>query len=173
MKDRLEEYIKKNKEAFNDDFYGEKLWKSIQKQKQAKEVVQFPFTKLLKIAATALIVVSFGFLLKQNLIAPNHTMSSIEKVEASEKEYAKLVSNKLNEIPDSKKNTKLLKEMALIDTITSELKNELLLHSHVNSEKVVKAMMKNYQTKLDILENILVKMEENSIQPEKDTKIIY
>jgi len=63
--------------------------------------------------------------------------------------------------------------MALIDTITQELKNELLIHSNVNSEKVVKAMMKNYQTKLDILEKILTKIEDTEVPAETETKIIY
>jgi len=172
MKDRLEEYIRNNKEEFNDEFQGEKLWKSIHDQKQAK-LVAFPYTKILKIAAAALFVVSFSFLLKQNLLAPPQTLSSIEKVEASEKKYTTLVNNKMEKIPNSEKNAKLFKEMALIDTITQELKNELLIHSNVNSEKVVKAMMKNYQTKLDILEKIHTKIEDTEVPAETETQIIY
>lgn len=174
MKDNLERFIEKNREAFDSEYPSDALWSNIQK---SIPVVK-PKTKIhwWKYAAAAMLFmicgVGIGFFI--NSAPADQQFIAAEKVRDSEQHYTQLVNNKMDELSNYDFDKSVLKDLELLDEIHLELKEELVAQSGANSEIVIQAMMKNYQVKLNALERILGKLKEKEINANKNkNSIIY
>lgn len=168
--DSLEKYIKNNREAFDSDTPDLKVWAAIDKQMEAtrceKPKRRFLFGRgwKLGIAASMLLVVGAmaGLLFSA---APSNTSSdpAYASISPEFKEAEQFYRNQYNEkrailvsMPIEESLEDDLKEF---DEIISEMKIDLKNVPAGNRERIISAIIKNYQTKIEVLERVLDRLE--------------
>lgn len=138
-----------------------------------KQKKTFTLGYILKAAAVAVLVVLSGLYIYENL-SPDRMKQGIALSEVSpeysevELYYTKLVNQKYSEIDqfqfmDSTQKNILLKELDEMDLIYENLKKDLT--TNPKDERVINAMIKHYQLKVDVMNQIL-----NQLQQAKNIK---
>ena len=170
-KDKLEEFVSQNREGFDSDGPSKDLWTNISSQIVSKKKIRtVPLYQALSLAAVLLVSVGlsmFYFTMQwsekkhesEALVNPiDSEYSGISLTDVSpelaeaEDYYNKEVSHKLSQLKEIKADQEAIEEVEFLDAEFKLLKQEL---GESNNEKVITAMIENYQLKLDILENIL------------------
>lgn len=183
MKEKLEEFITKNRESF--DFYepGEKVWDKI--QRGTKETIKIDFkykTILIRVAAFFVIFIGSYYFhdfvqnrnrsgqlsLKSRIQEDIYTTPEIEETEAY---YAKQVSARLVELRSYIKEFPEIEEdihydLNELDSVYAEIKSDL--KDNVANDEVIEALIQNYRLKLKILEDLLAQLQQSQNNIEKN-----
>ncbi|MEQ6119151.1 hypothetical protein [Reichenbachiella sp. MALMAid0571] len=167
MKDRLEEFIKENREGFDAEIPRSDLWSSIESKLEKKEN-HFDFSWLWKVAALVFLASTIALLFKGNLVdeepSENELSSNGYNSELVEVEnyYTQLISDKKQEILSYDiNNPELLNDINGLDSMYSELKSNLKVNQE--DDRLISAMIMNLQLRVDILNkqlNILKNIKE-------------
>ena len=187
MSKRLEDFIKMNKEEFDDLEPSADLWGRIEKHLPAegvelkkREAKMFSLSFVLKVAASVIIVMGVAFVLylhHERSEAVNY--AAINPVYAQQRsQYASLVQTKRNELKSiSKSDPELYKEfsaeIAKMDSTYNRL-NKDLANSH-NQERVLRAMIRNLQIQSEILNqqlDVIEQINQTKKEQTNDTKNI-
>jgi hypothetical protein len=189
MRDKLEQFINENREAFDVFEPNPDLWKGIIKEDQAtlpvvksKKAIYYFY----RIAAVLLIAVlsvlayeKFIKNTKEEIIAQNEQIKvDPEIVELLEAEayYKNEVGTKINELNHfsaqfPKVKTDVMNDLAELDSAYTQLKVEL--GKNIYKKEVIESMMENYRLKLSILEDVLTQLEKiDEKEVSKETKKI-
>jgi len=161
--DRLEEFIKANREEFDQLEPSDKVWEQISKSKRKPKTVSM-VSYLLRVAAVVAIAVVFTVLLvKYNPFAPrelnvqNEDPELRELIEA-EAFYASQVNEKMDEIrkcyntyPEIKEDVEmdLLELQEMYDTLKSDLSE------NISKKAVIEAMIENNRFRLKMVDDVL------------------
>ena len=179
MSKRLEDFIKANKQGFDDLEPSADLWSKIEKQLPAEaakknEKKTFSLGFVLRVAAAVIVVmgVSFMFFLhstqKQTVdlaaINPEYAKQQVH--------YASLVESKRSELDKiAQSNPELYKEfsgeLAKMDSTYNKLNSDLA--NSPNQELVLRAMIRNLQIQTEVLSQQLNVIEQYN-ESKKDQK---
>lgn len=170
MSKRLEHFIQDNKKDF--DLYEPPadLWDRIDTQlRKAEKAKETPrkekvirLSILLKVAATLIVVLSMGLLFWKNQSMGNAapTLSSIDPQMAQQQvQYASLIEIKRSELKRIEKEEPELyqtfsAELKKMDASYEKLKSEL--PESPNQERTVRAMIRNLQIQVEVLNQQLI-----------------
>lgn len=162
-KDRLEEFVRNNREAFDNLEPSAKVWEKINKKTKQPKVRRLN-TPLLRIAAVLVLAVIFTVMLyKTNILTSNNYATKIndpelrELVEA-EAYYAQQVNGKLKEIRKCYyTNPELKNEIETDLTELEEMYNDLKgdLKENISNKTVIEAMINNNRTRLELVDEVL------------------
>jgi len=188
MSKRLEDFIKANKEEFDDLEPKASLWLNIE-ERLPDEFIDAPKQKktfslgfVLRVAASVIILMSISFvfyLQKEKSNTASVNLAAINPQYAQQqKHYTKLISNKLNELKTiTKSNPQLYvqftAEIAKLDSTYKKLNNDLA--TSPNQELVLRAMIRNLQIQTDALSQELIIIEQfnqTKKQQQNETKNI-
>lgn len=171
MSERLENFIRNNSRQFDEYGAPNGLWEKIEKELDATEkrgsekrdrVVKLSF--VLKIAASVVVVLSVGLFYWLNQKNGANTISNIDpQLAKQEFHYASVIQEKRNELKQIKKTDPDLykefsSELKAIDENYKKLKNDL--STSPNQEKTVKAMIRNLQIQIQVLNQQLQIIEQ-------------
>jgi cell division protein FtsB len=187
MSKRLEDFIKMNRDEFDDLEPSSDLWARIEKHLppegttiKPREAKTFSLSFVLKVAASVIIVMGIGFglyLHHERSEAVNFT--AINPTYAKQQmHYASLVQNQRKELKSiAKTDPELYKEfsveIARMDSTYNKLNKDL--STSPNQERVLRAMIRNLQIQSEILNQQLEVIEQiNQTKKEQsnDTKNI-
>lgn len=152
-----------------------KLKINAQSQKPLKRA--WPKYRIPAIAASVLLCAGIFMLLNQR---PEETDLKSVSVELSESQsfFASAITSELNKIKAmrSPENDLLisdaLKQLAILEKDYERLKSDLKISG--NDQRVIYAMINNYQNRIDILENVLKAIEEiNEMKHQKNKPLIF
>ncbi len=158
-KDKLEKFIIERRDAFDDKEPPKMAWGKIQQelQKDNKTPRRISLWKFTRIAAAIVLLVGLGV-----VIGRQSSSSEIASVEESYPEFIEAksyyefeVNEKLAQLARYSHDSSLDEDMSQLDSFMEELKMELEEAPKGSEEKIINAMITNYQTKLDILEKVL------------------
>jgi len=174
MKDRLEEFVKENREGFDSEVPRSDLWSEIESELEKKET-HFDYSWLWKVAALVFLASTIALLFKGNITdddLPSDQLSSngynSELVEV-ESYYTQLISEKKQEIQSYEiKDIELLSDINGLDSMYAELKSNLKVNQ--KDGRLISAMIKNLQLRVDIL-NQQLNILENIKNIEHNEKI--
>ena len=170
MSDRLERFIKENKKQFDEFEAPALLWDKIdaglnaQEKKVAEQAKMRTIYKVLKVAAVFVMVISAGYLLVAYQENEATKMSNINPDYAKKEiRFTSLIELKQEEIKDfAKQEPKLYKafvnEQNKLEIEHKDLKQQLL--NTPNQDRVVKAMIRNLQAQISLLNQQINVMEE-------------
>jgi len=187
MSKRLEDFIKANREEFDDLEIKAGLWGNIEERLPAgfeeapKQKKTFSLGFVMRVAATVIVVMSISFVLYLRNEKSSNTvnLAAINPQYAEQQQhYTKLISNKLSELKIiTKSNPQLYlqftAEIAKMDSTYKKLNNDLA--TSPNQELVLRAMIRNLQIQTDALNQELIIIEQfNQIkkQQQNETKNI-
>ena len=159
--DRLEEFIKENREAFDQFEPSEKVWENISKPKRkTPKMINY----FLRVAAVVTIAVLFTVLItKTGLFKPAETTVQTEDPELrelmeAEAFYASQVNEKMDEIrkcydtfPEIKEEveTDLTELQEMYDVLKIDLKD------NISKKAVIEAMIENNRFRLKMVDQVL------------------
>jgi hypothetical protein len=183
MSKRLEDFIKMNREEFDDLEPSADLWSRIEKHLPAQEVVlkkgetkTFSLGFVIRVAATVILVMGIGFAVYlQNEKRKVIDIAAINPVYAQQQmQYTSLIEAKRTEIKSiAKSNPELYKEfsaqIAEMDATYKELNSDLA--TSPNQERVLRAMIHNLKIQMDVLNRQLSIIEQmNKMKNGKDNE---
>jgi hypothetical protein len=161
--DRLEEFIKANREAFDQFEPSDKVWKQISKSKPKSRVV--PIVRYsLKVAAVLAVAAIFSILLiKTNIFNNNELVKQtndpeLKELIEAEAFYASQVNEKMDEIRKCYTTFPEIKEEVEMDlTELQEMYNVLKtdLKENVSNKEVIEAMIENNRYRLKMVDQVL------------------
>lgn len=164
MKDPLKKYTEENREAFEDfeqpDF--DALWGSISEELDSQETKvkkvplwakSFPY---IKVAAMLLLCAGLGWVLWQTNKQPVYGNEWAE----TKAFYHDAIEYKMQALEARREqiDPRIFEDLSALDNAMSELRTDL--KDQADNEEVINAMIRNYQIKLKILEEILEELKE-------------
>lgn len=161
--DRLEDFIKVNREAFDQHEPSEKVWEQISKSARKPKTVSFS-QYFLRVAAVLAIAVVFTVLIvKTNLFTSRDLEAQSDDPELrelieAEAFYANQVNGKLEEIRKCYDTFPEIKEEVESDLIElQEMYNTLKidLNENISKKAVIEAMIENNRYQLKMVDQVL------------------
>ena len=161
MSDRMEDFIRKNKNEFNSFEPPVDLWERIDKQLQEQQLKQIRRIKIskrnyfFKIAASVIFIVAAGIALWQYQNNEQSDLVGISPELAKQQmHYASLIDEKQNELQvikteDPKLYQEFSAELQKIENNYKKLQSDL--PTSPNQEVTVKAMIRNLQIQIQVL----------------------
>jgi hypothetical protein len=160
MKDRLEEFVRGQREQFDMFEPDEKLWKGIEKKmdKSRKFNLGYYLIRAAGVAAILFIsVTSYNYLAGRNNKNPE-----IPELREAEVYYSGIIDSKLKEVqpllsdyPDIQED--INSDLSELDSVYKNLKEDL--RDNVSNQEVIEAMVENYRMRIEILEEMLEYLE--------------
>ncbi len=161
MSEKLENFIKSKKADFDKHEVPSRLWEKLDKQldehckAQEKIVFRIKFYNFSRIAAVFIVVLAFGFLWGKYQKEESTKLENINPVYAAkEVQFSSLIANKRTELKDLKKIDPQLyqtfkNEQIKLEEEYKSLQKELI--TSPNQDRIVKAMIRNLQSQIDLL----------------------
>ena len=161
--DRLEDFIKENREAFDQFEPSEKVWENISKQKSKSRKISM-VSYFLRVAAVVTIAVVFTVLItKTNLFNSQEATAQSEDPELrelieAEAFYAIQVNEKMDEIRKCYDTFPEIKEE--VETDLTELQEmydvlKIDLNDNISKKAVIEAMIENNRNQLEMVDQVL------------------
>jgi len=174
--DRLEEHIRKNREAMDHYKPSTWVWKKIRRSIKNRKS---PMRRWLSVAAmitvvlgTALVLFRIGYLRLDERSARKSDLQTQENSQLKESEiyYGNLLNSLFLEAkPLLTANPEIQKELVTdishLDSLCLEIKKDL--KDNVDNQEVVEALIQNYRIKIRLLEDMLNILKEVENNPEK------
>jgi hypothetical protein len=169
MKDKLEDFVRKNRDAFDDKEPSGNVWKGIEAGMTFKNKGSLWSSIALWRAAAIIFMAVSGYLLYSlNHQQPRRQDVALNEFADVEKFYFEQISEKTALIEDFKKNdgmngfTNDFKQLeAMYDVLKEEIKNH-------PSQKVKDALVLNLLVRIDLLNQELHKLEKERKPEEKE-----
>jgi hypothetical protein len=184
MSKRLEDFIKMNREEFDDLEPSADLWTRIEKHLPAQETKikmrrskTFSLGFVLRVAATVILVMGIGFAFYlKNEKKETIDLAAINPVYAQQQiQYTSLIETKRTELKSiAKSDPQLYKEfsseIAKMDSTYKKLNDDLA--TSPNQERVLHAMIRNLQIQTEVLNQQLNVVEQfNKMKKEQKNEI--
>ncbi|NQU87300.1 MAG: hypothetical protein HQ541_16220 [Mariniphaga sp.] len=163
--DRLEDFIRTNREGFDNLEPSADIWEKINGDTKKVKVVKMR-TYLMRIAAVVAIVAISAVLVNNTLIKDKGFSRiadpEINELLDTEKYYAQKVNGKLEEIrkcystfPDIKDEVEM--DLVELESMYDTLKNDL--KDNMSNKSVIEAMIENNRFRLKLVDSVLEQVE--------------
>ncbi|MGQ8336565.1 hypothetical protein ACUNWD_08450 [Sunxiuqinia sp. A32] len=163
--DRLESFVRGNKESFDIHSPSPEVWGKLNQQLHKKEQKHWMKSRWLQVAAVlAIVIISSGVIVK-SLVSPSDRLRlaadadpEVRELIEAEAYYAQQVSGKLKEI---RKCYKLVPELEMevendlleLEGMYQELKKDL--KENVSNKEVIEAMIENNRFRMKLVDDVL------------------
>lgn len=156
MKDRLEDFISNRRQDFDFLEPDARLWEGIEKKldKGRKRHLSYYISRVAAVVA----IFMLSFVAQRYFYHQKNSVAKIPELQEAEVYYSSLIDQKLKEVrpmltefPDIQKE--LDGDMTELDSVYNSLKDDL--EDNVSNQQVIEAMIENYRTRIDILEEML------------------
>ena len=162
MSDRLEKFINQNRDQFDDKVPNLKVWADIEKRLDPPQAKRISMKRMLGIAASVLILLSTGAFLGNYFTAevnvPIANLDAYPEYGKKEKVFQEEIKNKKAQLASFNYDTGVNDDLVDLDKTLADLRAELKDVPKGSEEQVLQAMLKNYETKVAILEIVLEKI---------------
>jgi hypothetical protein len=154
---RIEDFIRANREEFDHLKAPTGLWRKIDRDLRPQVGVH-PLWKWAAVAASALLLVSVGYVFGSREVAPPAVAGWAEYQEA-EQYYASEIAQKMDEIRNVGAEEQVLEDIKMLDAVYAELRQQLFDDPNADPELILSAMIRYQQQKLDLMEKILNRID--------------
>lgn len=173
MKDKLEDFVRENRQEFDMIEPNASLWDGIDNKMNKSKTRGLKFYISRVAAVAAIFVVSF-ILQKQFILNDKH--QQIPELVEAENYYSGLINAKLEEVspmltefPGIK--AELDSDLFELDSVYKSLRKDL--NDNVANQEVIEAMIENYRIRIDILEEMMFFLGKQNEDNGKQNKLEY
>lgn len=163
MMDKLEKFIHENRQHFDSDVPDLSIWSNIQEKLDEKPRVRIRWIQHLRVAAAVLVLLCAGGAMGVYWSSSQDKVTALADVSP---EYAEMqqyfdreIQSKMAQLASYNQADAVLTDINELDEVYRELQEELKNTPEGNREQVVRAMIENYKAKIDILEQVLAKLQ--------------
>ena len=182
MSDRLEDFVKQQREQFDRHEPDPSIWLKIDTGSRTDSMKAAPerrSMRWLRIAAAVAMIFAGStagiYFLTGDKAEAERSSGLYQEIMESEQYYSRMVSDRYDELqpfllsnPAAKQM--LMDDMEELDEVYLELKDDL--KDNASNPEVIEAMILNYRVKLEILEDLLIQLKEKENQDyEKDESV--
>lgn len=165
--DKLKEFIDQNRLDFESEKAPDKMWSKISAQLSREDSSinnsKKPLWYFISGIAASLLMLITAMVGYQIGVRNNHSVENTPTYQdyaAKEQIYLQEISDKMSLLKSNPLDNSIQHDLLELDAVYQELKAELLENQNGNSNQIIDALIKNYNTKIDILELILEKQSE-------------
>ena len=166
--DHIEQFIQENREAFDTEIPSLKAWAAIdqslglQEKRSAKRIAIW---KTMRVAAAVIALLVCGGLVGSYMtrIQLGDTPANLAQISP---EYAELeqfyqtqIQDKYNQLVSYDQEDVVNPDLNQLDEIMEELRSELANAPEGSEEQIIENLIQSYQTKVDILERVLERIQ--------------
>lgn len=160
--DNLEKFIRDNRSSFDSEDVPKHSWNNIEDRIPSNNRTAniFNFKRVLKYAASVILLVGFGFLLGINK-PPAETVSfEYPAYVEAEQRYKKQVDQKIAQLASYNPDHEINEDLDQLEDLLNDLKKELERAPHSNAEQIIHAMIENHRTRLELLELVISRIKQ-------------
>lgn len=161
--DNLEKFILDNREAFDDARPSLEAWARIDKHLEQRPNRRIVWMKRLRIAATVALLLTAGGVIGAYLANASQEVKSLADISPEhaemERYFKSQVQEKMTRLASYQQDTYVKPDIQELDELYQQLQSELENAPEGAEEQIIQAMITNYQTKIDILEQVLEKVQ--------------
>ncbi|MFQ5445861.1 MAG: hypothetical protein ACE5FF_02910 [Saprospiraceae bacterium] len=161
--DSLEKYIRKNREDFDTGVPGLNVWANINRHLEQRPNLRIVWMRRLRVAAAVVVLLVAGGAIGAHL---SNASGEVESLADISPEYAEMeqyfssqVDDKMAKLASYRQDDFVKGDIQDLDSVYEDLKKELKDAQPGTQEQIIQAMIENYQTKIDILERVLEKVQ--------------
>lgn len=163
-KDKLEQYISNHRADFDSESAPMAVWQAVEQELDQKKTSRRSLYGYIRVAAVGVVLLACGIVVGLQ-IGEKPTSVELQEFAQAEAYYTKQVEVKWSALQETGVETNSVAEdLAQLDAVYDELKSELLKNQNSNADAVLNALLETYQTKVDILETVIEKINSKSIQ---------
>lgn len=172
-RDNLEKFILENREAFDNAYPNLKVWAEIDKTLEQKSAKKVNLRRILSIAASVVVLLVAGGLVGSYLSQPKaeDLQAMLENISPEyseiEQHYSRQINQKYQQLVSNDNAGVVKDDFAQIDKVMQELKQELLDAPKGKEEQIIQNLIISYQTKIEILERVLERIQSTNQKPLK------
>ena len=168
--DRLEEFIKSNSAKFDALNPDPRLWNQIEARLPQKEARRISIWKITSVAAIGLVLVLSGVIVGLNMNSGNsgQTAEYLEFREA-EQYYSNEIAQRVSQLSEYQYDEGINKDLEELQEVYDQLTTELEDGLAPNKNDIIEALIQNYQTRVELLERVLERLDEGKNQMELTT----
>ncbi len=169
-RDRLEQYVQENREAFDLHEPSGKVWKKIDSRPTSKKIF-FPGNRFARVAAIFILAIAGTVTLYKSFDLLNNPYgnvkakignSALNELLETEAYYAREVSGKLSEIrkcytlyPDLEQEVE--NDLIELEAIYNDLRKDL--KENLDNREVIEAMIQNNRIRLNLVDVVLAQLD--------------
>lgn len=171
--DLLEKFVREHRQEWDDQKAPPEIWENIVEHLPNEEEVRRSTSNSWKTVAILLgifLVILLTYLLffserKEDMVAPQQILEYAELPDFNETEeyYMSAVFASEQKISEQILDVSLEKDLSLLDQSTNELREEYKTAQGGYKEDILRAIILNHQTKLQILERVLINIENSKL----------
>ena len=178
MSDRLEDFVKQNREQFDLREPDPSIWLKIETEGKAVTKEHRPLRWLRIAAAVAMIFAGSTagiYFLSGDRVQEERSSELYLEILETELYYSRMVSDRYDELQpflasNPAASALLSMDMEELDEVYRELKEDL--KDNASNPEVIEAMILNYRVKLEILEDLLVQLKEKENQDDENEESV-
>jgi len=162
MRDNLEKFIHQNRDQFDQKIPNLKVWSDIEKRLDPPRVKRIPLLKKLGVAASIVFLLGMGALLGRQFFSKTITTNPVEiatDFQEFEIDFQKRINQQKARLASYNYDESINEDLNDLDETLAELREELKDVPKGSEEQIIQAMIKNYETKVKILEIVLDKID--------------
>lgn len=163
MMDKLEKFIHDNRQHFDADVPDLAIWANIQEKLDESRAPKIRWIKHLRVAAAVLALLFAGGAMGVYWSTSQNKVVALADVSPEYAEmqryYDQQIQSKLKLLANYQQADAVKADINDLDQMYKELQEELKNTPAGNREQVVQAMIENYKAKIDILEQVLKKLQ--------------
>ncbi len=178
IEDREELFIRQNREAFDNESPPLDLWAKIERSLPADTAAThtaavrkiFSFNAWQGIAAALALLVTGAvlFMVLQRGVKKTEVNPESQQLTLAEDFYQKQVNEKTAILAAYHPDPAVMEDLQQMDAVESELRAELAKAPTSSREEIIENLIQTYKNKLDILEKVLEKVQENDLSANKN-----
>lgn len=175
MRDRLENFINQNREQFDKDVPDLKVWADIEKRLDPPKAKRIPLMRMVGIAASVMLLLAVGVMGGKYIFGSASSENQVVSIDDISPEFGqreqslkKQINQKRAQLASYNYDASINDDLIDLDETLKELRKELINVPKGSEEQIVEAMLKNYETKVKILEIVLEKIKTNNSKSEED-----
>ncbi len=163
--DQLEKFVRNHRAEFDSNNPDPGLWTAIEDRLPAKEAKHFTIWKLTSVAAVGLVLILSGVIVGMNM-NNNSVTSTAEYIEFREAEqyYNMQLQQRVSALAEYQYDPTIDDDLDELKEVYNDLSAELEDGMEPNKNDIIQALIQNYQTRVDLLERVLEKLEEGQKQ---------
>jgi len=153
-KENLEQFIRDNRNVFDDLKAPKGLFDKIVPRQEK----QSPMWKWMAIAASALLLISIGYITGARS-QPESLIIGWNEFQEAEQFYQSRIDTKMDELKTLPVSSEVLSDIQTLDEVYAQLRKQLLNDPNADSKVLLSAMIKHQKQKLEVMDQILHRVE--------------
>ncbi|MCO6479734.1 MAG: hypothetical protein J5I94_24065 [Phaeodactylibacter sp.] len=167
QRDHLEQFILDNRETFDGSTPGLRVWGEINHELDRRQSRRMILWKVSRAAAVVVALLACGALIGVYLFGDQmQQAAALERIAPeyaeAEQYYQEQIHQKYQQLAAYRRDDIVEKDLARLDEVMQELRQELLVAPKGKEEEIVEDLLQSYQAKVAILERVLARLQEAS-----------